>query len=177
MKGDILYVERKPLLWHSTKNRKSAQAGKIDGLMMRTMKYRHYGVEVEDGQVVHFLCDTIMKLEEGRIVKTSIQDFLKDGQLSVEKGITYEFTRDEIVERAESLIGTDFNGYSVRNNNCEHFAFWCVTGNKESQQVFLYQYGKSIMRAPLRLNPFTQPRRMRYVAIGSNVYKSIFRRN
>jgi hypothetical protein len=30
----------------------------------------------------------------------------------------------------------DFGGYDFLDNNCEHFAIWCATGLKTSNQVF-----------------------------------------
>lgn len=40
---------------------------------------------------------------------------------------------DEAVERAESKLGE--SGYHLYANNCEHFARWCVTGDRKSSQV------------------------------------------
>ena len=43
------------------------------------------------------------------------------------------FSSRETVERARSKIGQ--KGYSLVNNNCEHFALWCKTGIAMSSQV------------------------------------------
>ncbi|BFG77833.1 hypothetical protein PTKU46_58660 [Paraburkholderia terrae] len=43
------------------------------------------------------------------------------------------YSPDEIVERAKGRLGT--GGYNLLWNNCEHFAVWCATGVKESEQV------------------------------------------
>lgn len=40
---------------------------------------------------------------------------------------------DDIVERALSQVGR--RGYHVVFDNCEHFAWWCVTDRNESRQV------------------------------------------
>lgn len=51
------------------------------------------------------------------------------------------YDADEIVKRAESQLqnqsGEDkhFRGYNPLSNNCEHFATWCVIGEKDSSQV------------------------------------------
>ncbi len=43
------------------------------------------------------------------------------------------YSADEIVSRARSRLGED--SYSLVFNNCEHFAIWCATNVKESQQI------------------------------------------
>lgn len=47
----------------------------------------------------------------------------------------YKYSSDEIVERAYSKLGSDFGGYNIINNNCEHFANWCANGKNTSSQV------------------------------------------
>ncbi|XP_063438765.1 uncharacterized protein LOC134719735 [Mytilus trossulus] len=44
---------------------------------------------------------------------------------------------EEIVKRASDALGGDQEefGYNVFNNNCEHFASWCVTGRSLSIQI------------------------------------------
>jgi hypothetical protein len=44
-----------------------------------------------------------------------------------------QFSPDEIAQRALSQLGKD--GYSLLFNNCEHFAVWCATDVRESEQV------------------------------------------
>ena len=43
------------------------------------------------------------------------------------------FSPEDTVRRARSKIGT--HDYSLFGNNCEHFAMWCKTGLKLSEQV------------------------------------------
>jgi Lecithin retinol acyltransferase len=40
---------------------------------------------------------------------------------------------DVVIARAESMLGT--SGYHLFANNCEHFATWCMTGERDSAQV------------------------------------------
>lgn len=40
---------------------------------------------------------------------------------------------DVVVKRSESKLGQA--GYCLFTNNCEHFAYWCKTGKKKSEQV------------------------------------------
>lgn len=43
------------------------------------------------------------------------------------------YSAEETVRRAKSCIGK--GGYSLKYNNCEHFAMWCKTGIFESRQI------------------------------------------
>ncbi len=51
----------------------------------------------------------------------------------------------EFAQRADSLLNNA--DYDLLENNCEHFATWCVTGEKESNQVdrFLTVAGSAIL--------------------------------
>lgn len=148
MEGDVIYVVRKPLGFKSFQLRRSSRSGKLDQLIARTMTYRHYGIEVEDGNVIHFICDSILYTNEGTIKKTSMEEFLKDGVKEIDSNIECKFSKERIVKRAYSRLNTKFNGYSIYNNNCEHFAAWCANGNKTSRQVYLVKGGQAIMKAP-----------------------------
>ena len=96
----------------------------------------HYGVVVGCDQVIHFNLDT--EIFEMKIIKTSIDKFLGLGS-KLQKCNISEIHRNfepyEVVERAYSALGTDFGGYDLLKNNCEHFANWCASGNKFSNQV------------------------------------------
>jgi hypothetical protein len=107
--GDILYVSR--------------------GL------YKHYGIYAGDGKVIHFapLAGAEINAENAVIHETSLENFLKDGTLAVDKKAKAKFSRQKIVERARSQIGS--KKYDLVFNNCEHFARWCKTGIYESNQV------------------------------------------
>jgi hypothetical protein len=59
--------------------------------------------------------------------------FLKGGELVVDTRDKSGFSREEIVRRARSQIGS--KGYNLVFYNCEHFARWCKTGKSESKQV------------------------------------------
>ncbi len=54
MFGDIIYVERKPLLWKSVEKRANPNSKRIDYIIFRTAKYRHYGIDIGYGRVVPF---------------------------------------------------------------------------------------------------------------------------
>ncbi len=96
----------------------------------------HYGVVVEDDQVIHFNMN--VEVLAMSIIKTDMETFLGGGsqlQKCFISDIHSSYTPKEIVKRAYSVLGTDFGGYNVMTNNCEHFANWCASGEKFSNQV------------------------------------------
>eukprot|EP00736_Rhodelphis_marinus_P010960 Rmarinus@m.20139 len=40
-----------------------------------------------------------------------------------------------VVHRALDRVGSNFGGYHIVRNNCEHFAMWCKTGKAECPQM------------------------------------------
>lgn len=156
MIGDIIYVERKPLLWRSVEKRANPNSKRIDYIIFRTAKYRHYGIDIGHGRVIHFQGDSFWSRHECRVIESSMEAFLKDGTLGFIHNVEYAFSRNEVVLRAMDAIGTDFGGYSIKGNNCEHFARWCVTGVRSAQQSVFYNYF-----------PFSQTLVLRTVAAGS----------
>ncbi|KAB3532812.1 lecithin retinol acyltransferase family protein [Alkaliphilus serpentinus] len=150
MKGDVLFVLRKPLWFKSFNSRRNEYTVLLDELIARTMPYKHYGVEVEDGYVIHFICDSITRYPYGSIRKVTMEEFLKGGICEVDHEMTYRFTRDRIVKRAYSKLNTKFGGYHPFKNNCEHFASWCVNGERVSQQAYWGNRADSLMGLPRR---------------------------
>lgn len=151
MIGDIIYVERKPLLWRSTKIRAHKESSRTDLLIYRTARYRHYGVDVGNNEVIHFQSDSIWTRRESKIIKTSMQDFLKDGECGIIRMIDYTFSREEVVLRAYSMLETNFDGYSIISNNCEDFANWCATGHRRSNQTYWLRQGYVLAGASVDL--------------------------
>jgi hypothetical protein len=147
MEGDIIYVVRKPLGFKSFEVRRSSCSGKLDQLIARTLTYRHYGIEVEDGNVIHFICESIHYIHEGMIKKTTMEDFLKDGVKRIDYDIPYKFSRDHVVKRAYSRLNTKFDGYSIYHNNCEHFAAWCANGSRVCKQVRFAKGGHTLIKS------------------------------
>ncbi|PKM95549.1 MAG: hypothetical protein CVU84_05655 [Firmicutes bacterium HGW-Firmicutes-1] len=148
MEGDIIYVVRKPLGLKSFNPRRSSRSGKLDQLIARTLLYRHYGIEVEDGNVIHFICDSILYTNEGTIKKTTMDDFLKDGEKKIDTEMYHKFSRERVVKRAYSRLNTPFDGYKIYTNNCEHFAAWCANGSKVSKQAYFAKSGQTLVKFP-----------------------------
>lgn len=100
--------------------------------------YKHYGIYVGNGRVVHFAAPGGNELDASRaeIVETSLAEFLKGADLSVEyTGRVSPFAPDEVVRRARSRVGRGRGEYDLVFNNCEHFAHWCRYGERDSKQV------------------------------------------
>lgn len=101
----------------------------------------HYGIYVSDSEVIQFglppAARPTVKDSEIRVIATDIETFMQGGLPEVA-----EFDRKEkrknrppalVVDYARSRIGSD--GYHILYNNCEHFAYECVTGKPYSSQV------------------------------------------
>ncbi|HDR7898475.1 MULTISPECIES: lecithin retinol acyltransferase family protein [Bacillus cereus group] len=93
----------------------------------------HYGIYDGDGWVYHFTGDSI---GNARIKFTTLKDFEKGGIAYIENVYGARYDVEEIIRRASSQVGSDFGGYNLLKNNCEHFAYWCVTGIRQSRQTF-----------------------------------------
>jgi hypothetical protein len=147
MKGDVVYVVRKLFKSELVGMPTATRGIIIQQLTDGVFTYRHFGVDVGDGTVIHF---SGFKPSTARIVHTSIDEFLDSGKLykdlSVETDSNYKkFTRDEIIRRAKSYIGNDYGGYDLVNNNCEHFAKWCALDKNTSNQVFFKNDDRDIV--------------------------------
>ena len=100
--------------------------------------YKHYGIYIGNGQVIHYSAGIGIELDAARakIIETSLVDFLDGSALYVEE--TDEpgaFPPDRVVARAKSMVGQLHGEYNIAFNNCEHFTHWCKYGTKESSQV------------------------------------------
>lgn len=96
----------------------------------------HYGIVTDEDEVVHFnLAEENMEI---RIIQTDINRFVNGGtrlQICQISAMHKKYSPEEIVYRALSQVGSDFGGYNLLTNNCEHFANWCSCGEKFSNQV------------------------------------------
>ena len=107
----------------------------MDNYFIGFPTYKHYGVFIGGNKVTHFapLGGNEISMENGIIHETTLENFLKGRALHVDLEVIPAFSEQEIVKRAMSKVGE--KGYNLINNNCEHYARWCVTGNSESFQV------------------------------------------
>lgn len=124
-----------------------AKAKHGDVIKVAHTLYTHYGVYVEtpDGShVIHYTGENGPQDFNGMIRETPISVFLngaKEYRVCKFNSEQYRtiYSGEETVERARSKLGQ--HGYNVLTNNCEHFAVWCKTGEKESSQVRDLSYG------------------------------------
>ncbi|CAM9312769.1 lecithin retinol acyltransferase family protein [Acinetobacter bereziniae] len=97
--------------------------------------YTHHGIYIGDNQVIHY-SGFAEAFKKGCIELTTLEDFL--GGYDYFSAINYPsdqqiYSPDEVISRALNCLGED--DYNLLFNNCEHFACWCVTGEKRSEQV------------------------------------------
>lgn len=100
--------------------------------------YKHYGVYVGSGQVIHYAGPKGHEINASMadIIKTSIPEFLKGGKLFIQPDRTKNpLPAYKIIQRAESAVGKCKGEYNLVINNCEHFANWCRYGKPVSKQV------------------------------------------
>ncbi len=105
--GDHIYVRRKGLL------------------------YSHHGIYAGEGAVIHYKGAEKEKRDPAVII-TDIDNFLNGGKLrrrNYKKRLPYS----ESLRIAREHLSK--KRYSLRVNNCEHFATYCATGKKKSKQV------------------------------------------
>lgn len=91
--------------------------------------YTHHGIYVGNNDIIHYSGEPGIK---GIVTYISLEDFAKDDTFWV-----YEhddmLPSEDIIRRAKSQLNAD--DYHLIFNNCEHFAHWCCTGIKWSNQV------------------------------------------
>ena len=98
--------------------------------------YKHYGVYVGNGRVVHFAAKGFeTNAAEAYIQETSLENFLKGDSLFIEPTVHGALSAAQTVARARGEIGKQKGEYNLVFNNCEHFAHWCKYGKKRSSQV------------------------------------------
>ncbi|MDE6946154.1 MAG: lecithin retinol acyltransferase family protein [Anaeroplasmataceae bacterium] len=102
--------------------------------------YSHHGIYATKNSVYHFAPPgrtDHLDPSAARIIETTLEEFLKGGQLEV-RVYTEEEKRkrrspEEIIACAQSHLGE--GGYDLVSYNCEHFSNLCTFGSKESHQV------------------------------------------
>jgi hypothetical protein len=103
-----------------------------DHIYVVRVGYTHHGIQVDDDKVVHYNGEPGSSKIAATIREATRVEFLAGGELRVRKyGV--RFSPDETVARAYSRLGE--SGYHLFDNNCEHFATWCVTDKHSSSQV------------------------------------------
>lgn len=104
---------------------------KGDHIKVHRVGYWHHGIDLGDGTVVHFTGEPGRKTN-ATVKRTLMEEFLSGGKLVVVE-YSESYNPEEVVKRALSMLWN--GGYNFIFNNCEHFARYCKTGEKKSEQV------------------------------------------
>ncbi|MGI6395389.1 MAG: lecithin retinol acyltransferase family protein [bacterium] len=131
--GDFWKILKKLARW----SRRNPVKG--DHIRVSRVIYYHHGIYIGNGKVIHYNThgsgDGL--LGDARVICTSLDDFLEGGSCGVRNYFASErkslYSPNSIVRRAKSKLGQE--GYNLIFNNCEHFANWCTTGKRRSEQV------------------------------------------
>ena len=102
--------------------------------------YEHHGIYIGDDQVAHHPGWGDEFTQKIPIEVTSINKFHEGNTCYMLRHNNVKYKPQEIVERALSQAKpTHLNDekYSLFFNNCEHFAVWCINGDKKSNQIVL----------------------------------------
>jgi hypothetical protein len=99
--------------------------------------FRHYGIDLGDGTIVHFRGKLHYIHANAWIQRTDYDGFAQGGQICYADDVRLAFSQDRIMDRALSQVGSDFGGYHFLCNNCEHFTNWCACGKRISRQVLM----------------------------------------
>lgn len=67
------------------------------------------------------------------VVRERLAEFDPDGVSRVVEAGARRFDHAETLRRAQTALGTP--DYNLITDNCQHFATWCVTGERRSHQV------------------------------------------
>jgi len=103
-------------------------------LLGRVVGYRHHGIDLGDGTVVHARPHDFRRpFGGGVVVRTSREEFADGQAVELVLDPPPAFPPEEIVARATAHVGRE--GYCPVIDNCEHFASWCATGQRRSRQV------------------------------------------
>lgn len=102
-----------------------------DHIYVRRLLYSHHGIYTGDGHVIHYSGEEKEK-KDPLVRETHLEDFLKGGKLK-RRDHKRRLPPSETLSRASKHLSD--HGYSLAFNNCEHFATYCATGRKKSNQV------------------------------------------
>ena len=115
-----------------------AQIG--DAVRVKLGEIYHYGILVDNDQIIQFgLPPTArqeVKNQEVSVCLSNVEIFLQGGRLERGKPQLEDGEKrsaQQVVEYAKSQLGR--KGYHILHNNCEHFVYECIFGQKKSLQT------------------------------------------
>ena len=108
-----------------------------DMVRVQVRFYYHYGIFVDENTIIQFGLPDNSNIppEEICVIATDAATFLNGGFLECGEPSDAEEKRkqrkaEEVVTMAQSHLGE--KGYHILHNNCEHFAYNCMFGEKKS---------------------------------------------
>ncbi len=119
-------------------------------LVTRRRTYRHHGIYVGGGRVVHY-AGLQRGLQRGPVEEVTIDQFANGRPIELLGCPCSSVESRAVVERARSRLGE--NDWRLLTNNCEHFCWWCVRGEARSYQVEALYACLFVHRAASRLLP------------------------
>lgn len=109
---------------------------KGDIIRVKHKFYYHYGIYVDDGDIIQFGLaeDAVGKAEDVRVLSSDISAFAMGADvecavLSTKEKLSRR-SPDDTCSYAKDHIGD--GDYNILHNNCEHFAYSCVFGEKSA---------------------------------------------
>jgi hypothetical protein len=101
----------------------------------------HYGIYVSHNEIIQFgfapMINSIFRESDIKVCTSDIDTFSQGKPIEVAIFTKEEEkknrTPDKVIEYARSKIGMD--GYNILHNNCEHFAYECITGRHYSSLI------------------------------------------
>jgi hypothetical protein len=93
--------------------------------------YRHFGIEMGDGTVVH-LASIDGDTSQMEVQRVPLEQFAAGKAVLVEQ-VSGSLADAQVIERALAAVGNTH--YHVALGNCEHFARLCKTGEHVSHQT------------------------------------------
>ena len=145
--------------------------------------YQHHGISLGDGRVGHF-GRGVFDLENACVEVVTEQEFSADRPIAVVAS-PIEFERSVVVERALDRVGE--RGYELFDNNCEHFANWCRSGQSKSLQASAFEtvvrqsaaagtratVGRQLVSASIKRLPVTLARASAVTALAADAAQAV----
>lgn len=101
-------------------------------LVTPRLGYRHHGLYVGDGRVLHY-AGLHRVWRRGPVEEVTLAQFERGRGLAVARAGGARFDAEAAIERARSRLGE--RRYRLWSNNCEHFVNWALDGEARSAQV------------------------------------------
>ena len=117
-----------------------------------TRHYKHHGIYIGHGRVIH-VSGSIREKRDPEVRETDLATFLNGGILR-RRVYKKRLPASETIRLAKKKLHN--TSFSILQNNCEHFATWCVTGKKKSRQVRKIAYGLTAATAGISLFALTR---------------------